>query len=295
MMSLILPGFSPWAPSMTILSIVILRPSAMRNVTLTSPSGLYTAPSLKSIVSWSSAASRRLLPAKVMSRTKGRSVTTKVSLTPPSKSSIFAWTSSKNPSAKIARISSARRAGTKGPPTLAEARPRITASWTRRLPCTARSLTMICPAGGAWPRAGRTEPPPTQDRARAKKIARASLPRAVMARRPSSLGRVALAFRQREARLGDLDLAEGEIARFDIHLDPGAFPELPAHDRLGERILDVLLDRPPQLARPVGRVVSPLDEQVHRRPRGLELDALVRQLLVDAIDHELHDRRDVLP
>src|SRR5712692_489985 len=229
-----------------------------------------------------------------MSRTKGRSVTTKVSFTPPSKSSIFAWTSSKNPSAKIARMSSARRAGTKGLPTLAEARPRMTASWTRRLPWTVTSLTMIGAVGGAWPNAGSTAPP-TQRRVRTKKIARAGLPRVVMARRPSSRGRVALAFRQREPRFGDLDLAEGEIAGLDIHLDPRAFPELPAHDGLGERILDVFLDRPPQLARSVGRVVSPLDEQVQRRPRGLELDALVRELLVDAVDHQLDDGGDVLP
>src|ERR1700675_2007353 len=234
-----------------------------------------------------------------MSRTKGRSVTTKISLTPPSKSSTLACTSSKKPSEKTERISSASRAGTKGPPTLAETRPRMTASWTRRLPWTARSLTMICAPGegaeGVCPSAGRTITPPTQDKVKAKKIARAGLPRAVMVRRPSSLGRIALAFRQREPRLGDLNLAKSESPRLDVLLDSRAVPELPAHDRLGERILDVLLDRPPQLARPVGRVVSPLDEQVQRRPGGLELDALVRQLLVDAADHELHDRGDMLP
>ena len=32
-------GASPWAPSMTILSMVIFRPSTIRNTTVTSPSG----------------------------------------------------------------------------------------------------------------------------------------------------------------------------------------------------------------------------------------------------------------
>ena len=103
-----------------------------------------------------------------------------ISLTPPSKSSVLSWTSSKNPSEKTLRMSSARRVGTKGVPTLAVTRPRITASWTRRFPWTAMSLMMIWRAGdccvsggGVW-----AEPTPALARSRANKTERRVPPRA---------------------------------------------------------------------------------------------------------------------
>src|SRR5215468_1900800 len=251
-----------------------------------------------SIFSWRAAASSFLFPEKLRSRTKGRSVTTKVSFTPPSKSSTLACTSSKKPREKMARMSSARRAGTKGPPTLADTRPRITASWTRRLPCTASSFTMISlEAGGragAWASAERTDAAPRTVRVRAKKMERAYLPLGVMTRTGIDPRGVGLALRQHQPRLRDLDLAEDEVAPLHVHLDARPLRELSAHDRLRHRILDVLLDGAAELTRAVGRVVALLDEEIQRYPRRLELDALVGELGVDAGDHELHDGRDVL-
>jgi len=47
-------------------------------------------------------------------------------------------------------------------------------------------------------------------------------------------------FRQRQTWLGYLDLAEDEILPLRVHLDPGPVAELPADDRLRERVLDEL-------------------------------------------------------
>src|SRR5215468_634121 len=252
-----------------------------------------------SIFSWRAAASSFLFPEKLRSRTKGRSVTTKVSFTPPSKSSTLACTSSKKPRAKIARMSSASRDGTKGPPTLAETRPRMTASWTRRLPDTASSLTTISLVGegraGVWAWATPSRPTPSKASVRAKKMERAYLPRGVMSRGRNRPRGVALALRQHETRLGDLDLAEGEVSVLHVDLDARAFTELPPHDGFRHRILHVLLDRATELAGSVRGVVPLLDEEIEGGRRRLQLDALVPELLVDARHHELHDGRDVLP
>ena len=48
-----------------------------------------------------------------------------------------------------------------------------------------------------------------------------------------------------EGSVGGLGLAEDELASDDVHFDPSTLGHLPAHDGLGEGILDVLLDRPP--------------------------------------------------
>src|SRR5262245_66118153 len=120
-------------------------------------------------------------------------------------------------------MSAARRAGTNGPPTLADTRPRITACWTRRLPCTASSLTMISvgAAGraGAWASAEGTNVAPSAIRVRAKKMERAYLPLGVMTRTGIDPRRVGLALRQHQPRLRDLDLAEDEVAPVHVHLD----------------------------------------------------------------------------
>ena len=57
-------------------------------------------------------------------------------------------------------------------------------------------------------------------------------------------------FRQRQPGLGHLDLAEDEILPLRVHLDPRAVAELTADDGLGQRVLDELLDRAPELPRP---------------------------------------------
>ena len=69
-------------------------------------------------------------------------------------------------------------------------------------------------------------------------------------------------FRQRQTWLGYLDLAEDEILPLRVHLDPGPVAELPADDRLRERVLDELLDRAPELPSPIRRVVPLLDQKV---------------------------------
>ena len=171
--------------------MVILRPSAIRKMTVTSPSGsllgvgrdrdlevalllvgllellggavdldgVVDAPSLSVDLLGEGGGVELLVAGELtMSRTNGRSTTMKVTFTPPSKSSTLSWTSSKKPSAKMARMSSARRVGENGVPALVLTRPRMTASWTRRFPWTARSLTRDLAAGlgggGAAPPAG---------------------------------------------------------------------------------------------------------------------------------------------
>src|SRR5207302_3820099 len=47
----------------------------------------------------------------------------------------------------------------------------------------------------------------------------------------------------------------------DVYLDAGALRDLAPNDRLGQGILDVLLDRPPQLPRAVRLVVSLLHQR----------------------------------
>src|SRR5713101_3952082 len=112
--------------------------------------------------------------------------------------------------------------------------------------------------------------------------------------RPSRVS-VRLVLGQREPRLGDLYLPEDEAVPVYVHLDPGAVGELAAHDGLRERILDFFLDGPPQLPRPEGGVKALLHEEIQGALRGLELDALVRDLGIDAGQHEADDGRDVFP
>ena len=59
--------------------------------------------------------------------------------------------------------------------------------------------------------------------------------------------------------------------------------ELPADDGLGQRILDVLLDRPAKLPGSVGRIEPLLDQEIDGRLGvGSSSDALLGELRVDA-------------
>ena len=69
-------------------------------------------------------------------------------------------------------------------------------------------------------------------------------------------------FRQRQPGLHHLDFPEDEILPLRRDLDPSPVRELPAHDGLGQRILDVLLDRTAKLPGSVGRIVPFLDQEI---------------------------------
>src|SRR5437667_4043141 len=96
-----------------------------------------------------------------------------------------------------------------------------------------------------------------------------------------------------EGSVGGLGLAEDELSSDEVHVDPSTLGHLPAHDRLGERILDVLLDRPPKLARSVLRVVALVHQGRLGGRREDQLDALLGELLVDPVDHQANDLLDV--
>src|SRR2546425_836780 len=96
-----------------------------------------------------------------------------------------------------------------------------------------------------------------------------------------------------EGSVGGLGLAEDELSSDEVHVDPSTLGHLPAHDRLGERILDVLLDRPPKLARSVLRVVALVHQGRLGGRREDQLDALLGELLVDPVEHQPNDLLDV--
>jgi len=66
----------------------------------------------------------------------------------------------------------------------------------------------------------------------------------------------------------------------DVHVDPSTLGHLPAHDGLGERILDVLLDRPPKLARSVLRIVALVHQDRLGGRREDQLDAFAVSCLL---------------
>src|SRR5262245_22013115 len=243
------------------------------------------------------------MPTKVMSRMNGRSATTNVILTPPSKSSTFACTSSKNPRAKMLRMSSASRPGTKGAPTLVATRARISASCTRRFPCTPTSFTTmggpgvaapgVAPGSGdgvVWASAGEARAGISRDNKRSATTAALTAQPGGMA--PARRGDSVLG--QRQPRFRDRGLPEDEGASLGIHLEPGSLGHLSADDGLRQRILDELLDGPAQRTGAVGRIEPLLHEELQGGRGWLELDALVGQLCVDAADHEPDDAGDVV-
>src|SRR4029453_13146307 len=194
----------------------------------------------------------------------------------------------------MARMSSASRVGETWPPILVPARPRMTASWIRRLPWTTTSFTTM----GRWPDSGWAWARAVVGVSRkAKKMERRTLPTGVMRASgpscpdPACCGSV---LGQRQGRLGDLRFSEDEIIPLHIELESRPIRDLAADDGFGERILYVLLDRAPQLAGAVGGIVALLDQEVQCHRRGLDADPLVAELGVDPVEHEPDDPRDVL-
>ena len=168
----------------------------------------------------------------------------------------------------------------------------MTASWTRRLPWTAISLTRIGRVRGSG--GGLRERRRRSRRSRAKKMERAHLPRRGHQATRASSGPAFSVPPARAAAPTTWISRKTKFCPLDIHLDARAVRELPAHDGLGQRILDVLLDRPAELPGAVGRVVPLLDQEVEGGLGGLELDALLAELGVDPVDHQPDDLRDVL-
>src|SRR4030095_16722191 len=257
--------------------------------------GLYTLPSLRSTFSCSSVAPMRELPTNSTSRTNGRSVTTKVTFTPPSKSSTLSWTSSKKPRLKIARRSSEAWDGLKGAPTAERIRPRMTGSCTRRLPSTAPSRSRIG-RGGAAGRPGWASAPVTYHARTASAIRHDRRARVGDATKRQARASCRSVLSKLERRVGGLGgrFAEHEVLPLHVDLDSRAVDELAADDSFRQRVLDVLLDRPAKLPGTVGRVGALHGEGVLRRRGEDKLDTLLGQLLVDAGDHEPDDALDVL-
>src|SRR3989440_5527882 len=228
------------------------------------------------------------------SRTNGRSSTTKVTFTPPSKSSTLSWTSSKNPRLKIERRSSEAWEGLKGSPTAERTRFRMTASWTRRFPSMVSSLIRIGGGAGAPGRgcasAGETR---KASAAKATTNGRPTHPREVTGRQTLAVRRLVLSKLERRVCGRGLRFAEHEAAALHVDLDPGAVDELAADDGFRQRVLDVLLDGPAKLPGAVRGIVALLDQGVFRRRREDQFDALLGELLVDARDHQSHDGLDV--
>src|SRR5438128_5915835 len=230
-----------------------------------------------------------------MSRMKGRSVTTNVTLTPPSKSSTRICTSSKNPSAKMARTSCVRNVGLNGAPIFVWTAPSTTASCTRRVPSTTSSLTRTGAGADDGACAAATAAPTISSRATARAPTGRRTDREAVTECSGSGGprlssrtqsRELSVLRELERRLDGLRFAEHEALGTQVDLDAGALRKLTADDRLGERILDVLLNRAPELARAVRRVVALVYEGRLRRRREQELDASLGELLVDARHHQ---------
>src|SRR5207244_103429 len=213
------------------------------------------------------------------------SFTVKMTFTSPSPNSpTLSWTSSKKPSAKVERTSSVICPGLKAPPRLDFTRPRMTASWTRRLPSTVSSLMRT---GGCCAATAAARPRTAVNTATAR---RKPPPRVTGAQARAGW---CLVLSKLEGSVGGLGLAEDELSSHDVHFDPSALGHLPAHDGLGERILDVLLDRQPQLARSVLRVVALVHQDRLGGRREDELDALLGELLVDLVEHQANDLLDV--
>src|SRR5262245_48610553 len=206
-----------------------------------------------------------------MSRTKGRSITTNVTLTPPSKSSTFICTSSKNPRPKIARTSSESCEGLKKVPGFVWTRPKMTASWTRRLPSTVMSLTRIgrgcCWASAAVAAARRV--------AHAQRTEKRTRPLALTG--PSGSRDQSLMLCKLEGGVHGLSLTEYEVAPVDIHLDARALRDLAAHDGFCQRVLDVLLDRTPELTGAISRVVALFHQRLLSGLGEHERDTLLGQ------------------
>src|SRR5690606_40259751 len=76
--------------------------------------------------------------------------------------------------------------------------------------------------------------------------------------------------------------------------DRVARPELCAQDPLGQRILDLLLDRPLQRPRTIDRVVARLRQPIERRVLELEANIPVRETAAQVLELDVDDPPDVL-
>src|SRR4029453_7663784 len=90
-----------------------------------------------------------------------------------------------------------------------------------------------------------------------------------------------------------VDLGVLAVGRALDH-DGRARRELGLEDEVGQRVLDVALDRPAQRARSHRGVPALVDEQVLRVLRELELQLALGQRLADAAQEELHDGLDLV-
>src|SRR3990172_544071 len=87
-----------------------------------------------------------------------------------------------------------------------------------------------------------------------KKMERTTLPRAVIEAIVLSCGEAASGrsvLREREPRFRDLGFPEDEIGPLHVELQPSSDRDLAPHHGFPQRVLPVLLDRPPKLAGPV--------------------------------------------
>src|SRR3954468_14010990 len=95
----------------------------------------------------------------------------------------------------------------------------------------------------------------------------------------------------------DVDLALAVVRPADIglgDLDRGARLHLGPQHRVGERVLDVALDRAAQRPGTHGRVESLLDQEVLRVVREVERELALRHRLPDAPQEEIDDRLDLV-
>jgi hypothetical protein len=94
--------------------------------------------------------------------------------------------------------------------------------------------------------------------------------------------------------LGDPGLLEHELAVPHIHQNGVAVGELVVEEPHGEGVLDESLDRALQRTRPVGRIPSCLCEELLRRVRELDPNTPLGEALLQAVELEPDDLREML-
>src|SRR5881628_195560 len=89
-------------------------------------------------------------------------------------------------------------------------------------------------------------------------------------------------------------LTEDHLAAFFRDADGVAGDEIAREDLLGERVLDLLLDRALERARTVDRIEADFGDYGERRGRHVELDVELGEPRLEALELDLRDLFDVL-
>jgi hypothetical protein len=98
----------------------------------------------------------------------------------------------------------------------------------------------------------------------------------------------------RRGWLDALHRPEHDLAALGVDDDRLAHAELLPEDPLRQRVLHELLDRAPERSGSEGLVVALLRQQLLRRPRELEPEALALELLAHPLHHEIDDLGDLV-